>query len=681
MLCRGESSALNSRPLTGRVIHEQHAHAQPSHFDRRHRNSTAYCTPPWPTSRWSCRRRRRSSTKSCASRAATARRMTRPTPSTTELAKLIQRDVALAGQVMRVANSALYARRTPVVTLPQAIAWLGMREIRTIAFAVAVQGQVFASTYFRNEMADLWRESVITALFAQEIARLKRRNVESAYLCGLLHRVGMAVILAHVGAAVVKHRLTPDSAQVMRLAARHEARVGTQLAISWQLPPAVSAAIAHWRDPPAAEMSRTEVMEVALARQISDELRTPGARRRTAGLHAGAGIAVDGRAVHLPGRAVLHHGAARRDLRHRGKFHVNTPAAAETFDVVVIGSGPAGQKAAIQAAKAGKRVAVIERDRQVGGSCVHTGTIPSKSLREHALRQRVRRVDLMDEPIQSLLDGVGATIAAHDTYMAAQLERNHITLLRGRASFTAPARARPCAASTARSPRCTRARHHHRHGFAAAHAAAPRRGPRTRARQRFDPVAGLSAAQPAGARRRRHRQRIRRDVRRARLQGDAGRSIRTAAGLPRSRAHRVLCRRAAPQRRRVHPARRRCRRRSGMASRRCAPSSRTAAASSPTRCWWRWAASPTSTASRSAPPASRSPAAATSRWTTSFETTAPGVYAAGDVIGPPALASVSMEQGRRAACHALGLLVPSDPVSRLPSRRVHDSRDRDRRSR
>jgi NAD(P) transhydrogenase len=50
-----------------------------------------------------------------------------------------------------------------------------------------------------------------------------------------------------------------------------------------------------------------------------------------------------------------------------------------------------------------------------------------------------------------------------------------------------------------------------------------------------------------------------------------------------------------------------------------------------------------------------------------LETTVPGVYAAGDVIGPPALASVSMEQGRRAACHALGLLVPSDPVSRLPS--------------
>jgi len=195
---------------------------------------------------------------------------------TTELAKLIQRDVALAGQVMRVANSALYTRRSPVVTLPQAIAWLGMREIRNIAFGVALKGQVFASTYFRTEMADLWRESVITALFAQEIARLKRRNVESAYLCGLLHRAGMAVILHNVGSAVIKHGLTPETPHVMNLAARHEARVGTHLSIAWSLPPAVAAAIAHWSNPPAAEMSRTEVMEVALARQISDELRTPG---------------------------------------------------------------------------------------------------------------------------------------------------------------------------------------------------------------------------------------------------------------------------------------------------------------------------------------------------------------------------------------------------------------------
>lgn len=54
----------------------------------------------------------------------------------------------------------------------------------------------------------------------------------------------------------------------------------------------------------------------------------------------------------------------------------------QEYDLVVIGSGPGGQKAAIAAAKLGKSVAVIERGRMLGGVCVNTGTIPSKTLRE-----------------------------------------------------------------------------------------------------------------------------------------------------------------------------------------------------------------------------------------------------------------------------------------------------------
>ncbi|HTA52325.1 MAG TPA: FAD-dependent oxidoreductase, partial [Candidatus Acidoferrum sp.] len=54
----------------------------------------------------------------------------------------------------------------------------------------------------------------------------------------------------------------------------------------------------------------------------------------------------------------------------------------QSFDLIVIGSGPAGQKAAICAAKLRKRVAVIDRTMMLGGVCVHTGTIPSKSVRE-----------------------------------------------------------------------------------------------------------------------------------------------------------------------------------------------------------------------------------------------------------------------------------------------------------
>ena len=55
------------------------------------------------------------------------------------------------------------------------------------------------------------------------------------------------------------------------------------------------------------------------------------------------------------------------------------------FDLVVIGSGPAGQRAAIQGAKGGKRVALVERREVIGGVCINTGTIPSKTMREAVL--------------------------------------------------------------------------------------------------------------------------------------------------------------------------------------------------------------------------------------------------------------------------------------------------------
>ncbi len=57
----------------------------------------------------------------------------------------------------------------------------------------------------------------------------------------------------------------------------------------------------------------------------------------------------------------------------------------ESFDLVVIGCGPAGEKAGPQAAYFGKRVAIIERAPHLGGSCINTGTVPSKTLRESAL--------------------------------------------------------------------------------------------------------------------------------------------------------------------------------------------------------------------------------------------------------------------------------------------------------
>ena len=60
-----------------------------------------------------------------------------------------------------------------------------------------------------------------------------------------------------------------------------------------------------------------------------------------------------------------------------------------SYDLVIIGAGPAGEAAAMRASKRGNRVAVIENRGEVGGSCAHLGTIPSKALR-HSVRHTIR---------------------------------------------------------------------------------------------------------------------------------------------------------------------------------------------------------------------------------------------------------------------------------------------------
>jgi NAD(P) transhydrogenase len=113
------------------------------------------------------------------------------------------------------------------------------------------------------------------------------------------------------------------------------------------------------------------------------------------------------------------------------------------FDVIVIGSGPAGQKSAIQSAKAGQRVGIIERDNLFGGACVHFGTIPSKTLRENALRvKHMRQSAVMADfslpenaEMTTLIDRLDEVLKSHDDYMRRQIDRNAINRIHGRASF------------------------------------------------------------------------------------------------------------------------------------------------------------------------------------------------------------------------------------------------------
>ena len=119
----------------------------------------------------------------------------------------------------------------------------------------------------------------------------------------------------------------------------------------------------------------------------------------------------------------------------------------QKYDFVVIGSGPAGQRAAIQAAKLGRTVALIERSFNIGGACVHTGTIPSKTLREAVLylsgfRQRgfYGRSYRVKERITAadLMQRLDITVRHEIEVLIHKLHRNFVDTIAGSATFESP---------------------------------------------------------------------------------------------------------------------------------------------------------------------------------------------------------------------------------------------------
>src|SRR5712691_1788033 len=119
------------------------------------------------------------------------------------------------------------------------------------------------------------------------------------------------------------------------------------------------------------------------------------------------------------------------------------------YDMLVIGSGPAGQKAAIQAAKVGKKVGIVERKKVVGGICINAGTIPSKSLREAVLfLSGFRQRDLYgssyrvkhDITFQDLTQKCDHVVKAEQDVIRDQLARNHVDFITGTAAFLDPHR-------------------------------------------------------------------------------------------------------------------------------------------------------------------------------------------------------------------------------------------------
>lgn len=181
----------------------------------------------------------------------------RPDCDTRTLAELLRRDAALTAHVMRIASSPIYAGAVKLVSLQQVIGRLGFAALRQIVLMVSMSTRTFAVAGFEAEVRGAFRHALASALFAQEIARLRRSSVDLAFLAGLFHDIGRPLALQ---ALVDLQREAGagyeiDRAETIALADEAHARIAETLLARWEMLPKVVEACARHHDPSGVELA------------------------------------------------------------------------------------------------------------------------------------------------------------------------------------------------------------------------------------------------------------------------------------------------------------------------------------------------------------------------------------------------------------------------------------------
>ncbi len=178
-----------------------------------------------------------------------------PDCSSRDLKKLLESDVALSARVLRCVNSSAYARRTTITNLQQAIAYLGLKQIRNLALTVGVsglfQGEASVGHYRR---ADLWKHLVAVGICSRLLAmRLRMKNFEDVFLAGLMHDVGIVLEDEYLHDEFVDavHSLNEKSNLLVEERKRmgfDHTQLGEEMGKRWKLPEGVVTAIRRHHD-------------------------------------------------------------------------------------------------------------------------------------------------------------------------------------------------------------------------------------------------------------------------------------------------------------------------------------------------------------------------------------------------------------------------------------------------
>lgn len=195
----------------------------------------------------------------------------RPDIDTGKLIGVLERDPMLAGHVLRVANSPIFRGRDAETSLRSAVLRLGLKNLGEVVFELALHMRVFRSAEYSDLMEQLRRHSTACANLCRLLASRSGQDPENAFLCGLLHDIGIAAILIVLGERRKGEAAVEPTVLAEVIRQIHE-DVSGMLVRLWKLPEEVADVVAHHHGKPAVEGAPLLSSVVALADHFATKL-------------------------------------------------------------------------------------------------------------------------------------------------------------------------------------------------------------------------------------------------------------------------------------------------------------------------------------------------------------------------------------------------------------------------
>ena len=201
-------------------------------------------------------------------------RLSNDQESLENIAALVEQDQALAGHVLRFANSVLFAGNTPVSSIQEGITRVGFKVIGEFATILTFGDSIFKAKGLEPLMDRILSHAVLTAYIGREMASLLQKDADQQFMCGLLHTVGKPIILQLVSEMGLLIPMDPPHEGLIAMTDRLHLKAGKLACNRWNLPNEVRSCCAHYQDSERAKKHQGTVRITCLASQLAEFCQT-----------------------------------------------------------------------------------------------------------------------------------------------------------------------------------------------------------------------------------------------------------------------------------------------------------------------------------------------------------------------------------------------------------------------